>query len=78
MAHVSPPADVSPLPFPPTEQLFLHDTHLFECDAVVLDASPTAVVCNRTVFYCQGGGQPGDVGEIRPASAEGESGSVRP
>ena len=48
-----------------TEDLFRHDSYLRECDAVVTAIDDDAIVIDRTVFYPQGGGQPGDTGTIR-------------
>jgi misacylated tRNA(Ala) deacylase len=47
-----------------TELLFRDDAYLKETDAVVVAAHPGAVALDRTIFYPQGGGQPGDRGEI--------------
>jgi misacylated tRNA(Ala) deacylase len=48
-----------------TEQLFRTDAYLRECDATVLSSAPEGVLLNRSVFYAQGGGQPGDTGWLR-------------
>ncbi len=48
-----------------TELLFRSDSYLHEADAVVLVADQqTGVELDATIFYPQGGGQPGDVGVI--------------
>lgn len=47
-----------------TEELFREDSYLQDCDAVVVAASDATVILDRTVFYPQGGGQPGDVGTM--------------
>ncbi len=48
----------------PTELLFRADAYLRDCTATVLAASPEGVVLDRSVFYVQGGGQPGDAGRL--------------
>jgi misacylated tRNA(Ala) deacylase len=47
-----------------TEQLFRDDAYLKEADAIVASRDPRGVVLDRTIFYPQGGGQPGDRGEL--------------
>jgi misacylated tRNA(Ala) deacylase len=54
----------------PTELLFRDDAYLRDCTATVLAASPEGVVLDRTIFYPQGGGQPGDAGTLRWADGE--------
>jgi len=48
-----------------TELLFRDDAYLKETQARVLSASPAGIVLDRTVFYAQGGGQPGDRGVLK-------------
>ena len=47
-----------------TEALFRADSYLSEAPARVAFAEPRAIALDRTVFYPQGGGQPGDQGDI--------------
>ncbi|MXP62014.1 alanyl-tRNA editing protein [Roseomonas sp. M0104] len=54
-----------------TEMLFRTDAYARDCRAKVLSAGPEGVVLDRTVFYAQGGGQPGDTGWLRWTEGEG-------
>jgi misacylated tRNA(Ala) deacylase len=47
-----------------TDTLFRHDAYLREAEATVLFADERGVALDRTVFYPQGGGQPGDQGVL--------------
>ena len=45
-----------------TEELFREDGYARRCEAEVMAALEGGVRLDRTVFYCMGGGQPGDRG----------------
>jgi misacylated tRNA(Ala) deacylase len=47
-----------------TEELFRDDAYASRCEAAVTAVLDGAVCLDRTVFYCQGGGQPGDRGRL--------------
>ena len=48
-----------------TVALFRDDAYLREADALVTALTPDGgIVLDRTIFYAQGGGQPGDVGAL--------------
>jgi misacylated tRNA(Ala) deacylase len=47
-----------------TAPLFRDDAYLREASAKVLSADLRGIALDRTVFYPQGGGQPGDQGEL--------------
>ena len=53
-----------------TELLFRDDGYLRSCNARVTQADERGIRLDRTVFYPMGGGQPGDTGELRPASGQ--------
>ncbi len=48
-----------------TKTLYLEDSYMRECDAIVLEvADARSVVLDQTIFYPRGGGQPGDTGKL--------------
>ncbi|HEX2727653.1 MAG TPA: alanyl-tRNA editing protein [Beijerinckiaceae bacterium] len=54
-----------------TALLFRDDAYAQTCDATVLEVTPQGIILDRTVFYAQGGGQPGDVGTLRNRDGTG-------
>ena len=50
-----------------TKEIFRDDAYAQSCTANVLEADERGVILDRTVFYSEGGGQPGDTGTITPA-----------
>jgi len=47
-----------------TEKLYQEDPYMKECRAIVTGIADHGVMLDRSVFYCQGGGQPGDTGAL--------------
>ncbi len=52
----------------PTECLFRDDSYLRECEARVVAVNEQGIVLDRTIFYANSGGQPGDLGTLMTAS----------
>lgn len=53
-----------------SELLFRDDAYLRSCTAQILAADADGIRLDRTVFYPQGGGQPGDSGVLRLADGQ--------
>ncbi|MDJ0958980.1 MAG: alanyl-tRNA editing protein [Arenicellales bacterium] len=53
-----------------TEELFRDDSYLKNCEATVVAVQDNAVILDKTVFYPNSGGQPGDIGVLTMASGE--------
>lgn len=51
-----------------TQELFRENSYLRECHATVEVVDGNSIVLDKTVFYPQGGGQPGDRGTMRLAN----------
>jgi len=47
-----------------TELLFNEDSYLKNCEATITSLENNTIQLDRTIFYAESGGQPGDVGEI--------------
>lgn len=48
-----------------TTPLFRDDAYRQDCDAVVVEVTPEGgIICDQSVFYPTGGGQPGDSGRL--------------
>ena len=50
-----------------TEEIFREDAYAVSCEATVLAIDQAGIELDRTVFYYESGGQPGDRGTLLPA-----------
>ncbi len=46
------------------QKLYEKDSYSKECNASITEVREDAIVLNQTIFYPQGGGQPGDIGQV--------------
>ena len=53
-----------------TIELFREDSYLQSCQATVTAVENNDVILDRTVFYPNGGGQPGDIGTLTRANGD--------
>ena len=53
-----------------TAELFREDGYLRSCEATIIEIHENNIVLDQTVFYPEGGGQPGDTGTLIRAGGE--------
>ena len=59
-----------------TELVFRDDSYAGSCEATVTASGEQGIELVRTVFYPMGGGQPGDIGVLRPLDGEGPATTI--
>ena len=47
-----------------TEKLYIKDAYLKKVESDILDADENYIILDKTIFYAESGGQPGDTGEL--------------
>ncbi len=52
------------------ELIFREDAYACECEATVTAVDERGIWLDRTIFYAEGGGQPGDQGTLTTATGE--------
>lgn len=53
-----------------TERLFEQDFYLTKASATIVDVTADCLVLDRSIFYAESGGQPGDTGTLRLPSGQ--------
>lgn len=48
-----------------SQKLYEQDSYMQKCHASIVEIRDKALILDKTIFYPQGGGQPGDIGEIK-------------
>ncbi len=48
-----------------TKELFRNDSYLKKCKAKILSINEQGIILNKTIFYPESGGQPGDKGSMK-------------
>ena len=48
-----------------TEELFRNNSYIDKCSAKIKKITDVGIVLDKTIFYPEGGGQPGDIGTIK-------------